>query len=172
MAAISSALIRMYPREWRRRYGDEMRTLLEADRLSLRTVADLIGGAIDARLNPQLATENDEESREGVRNMTRAFCGVPTNASPAEPWRAAGWMIGASLVLALSSILLQWRLGPNSFSESLLYSAFPGALMFSSPYTYSSRYSPAARRIMSIGGGVFVILMMWGATSLCSTLWM
>ena len=97
--------------------------------------------------------------------MTRAFCGVTANASPAEPWRAAAWMIGASLVLSLASILLQLQLGPNSFSERLLYSAFPAALMFSSPYTYSSRYSPAARRILSIGGGAIIILMMWGATS-------
>jgi hypothetical protein len=166
MSAISSALIRLYPREWRRRYGDEMRTLLEADGLSLRTVADLIGGAIDARLNPQLAAADDEGSEEGVRNMTRAFCGVPANASPAEPWRAAGWMIGVTLVLTLASLLLQLRVGPNSFSESLWYSAFPAALMMSTPYTYSSRYSASARRIMSIGGGAFIILIMWGATAL------
>jgi hypothetical protein len=166
VSTISSALIRMYPREWRKRYGDEMRTLLEADGLSLRTVADLIGGAIDARINPQLATADNEQSDEGVRTMMRAFCGVPANASPAEPGRAAGWMIGASLVMTLTSILLQLRLGPNSFSESLLYSAFPAALMMSTPYTYSSRYSASARRIMSIGGGVFIVLMMWGATAL------
>jgi hypothetical protein len=166
MAAISSALIRMYPREWRRRYGDEMRTLLEADGLSLRTVADLIGGAIDARLNPQLAAANTEESEAGGKKMMKAFCGVPAHTSPAEPWRAARWMIGVTLALTLASLLLQLRVGPNSFSESLWYSAFPAALMMSTPYTYSSRYSASARRIMSLSGGAFIILMMWGATAI------
>ena len=166
MTTLSSALIRMYPREWRSRYGDEMRALLEADRLTLRTIADLIGGAIDARLDPQLATASNGQSNEGVSHMTRAFCGVPAHASPPEPWRAAAWMIGASLVLTLASLLLQLRVGPNSFSESLWYSAFPAALMMSTPYTYSSRYSASGRRIMSIGGGAFIILTMWGATAI------
>ena len=47
-------LLRLYPRAWRERYGDEMLALLEAQPASLLDRLDLIGGAIDAHLHPQV----------------------------------------------------------------------------------------------------------------------
>jgi hypothetical protein len=46
-------LLRLYPRAWRERYGEELSAQLEAQR-PLRTgvVADLVRGALDAHLHP------------------------------------------------------------------------------------------------------------------------
>jgi hypothetical protein len=46
-------LLRLYPRDWRRRYGAEMETHLADAGGGWRETLDLIRGAYDARLNPQ-----------------------------------------------------------------------------------------------------------------------
>ncbi len=48
-------LLSLYPRVWRQRYGEEIADLLAQEPLSVRLVIDLIRGALDARLHPQLA---------------------------------------------------------------------------------------------------------------------
>ena len=49
-----SAILRLYPRAWRERYGDELAALLEEHPASLADHLDLIRGALDARLHPQV----------------------------------------------------------------------------------------------------------------------
>ena len=49
-----SALLRLYPAPWRARYGGEFAELLSARRPTLRDRLDIVRGAIDARLHPQV----------------------------------------------------------------------------------------------------------------------
>lgn len=49
-----SALIRLYPAAWRERYGAEFEALLAARPATLRDRVDIVLGALDARLSPQL----------------------------------------------------------------------------------------------------------------------
>ena len=165
MAALSSVLLRLYPRAWRRRYGREMQDLLSAGNLSLRTVADLVAGAIDARFNPQSAT-NPIADHEGDQTMTTVFRCNPAGLSTSDQWRGGAWLIGGSLVLVLISVLSTLIVGENSFSEALLYAAYPAALMLSSECTYLKRYSPRARFVMSIGGAAFIIAITWAAVAI------
>ena len=166
MSAMTSALLRLYPRQWRRRYGEEMRTLLATEKLSLRSVADLLAGAIDARLNPQLQSDNGFGCHQGNRQMIKQTMCNPAGLSVQDQWRSAGWMAGGSLVLTAIGVLLKLQMGPNALSEGLIYSAFPASLMLSSECTYLKRYSPAARRTLSIGGALFIIAMTWAASAI------
>jgi hypothetical protein len=50
------SLLRLYPAVWRARYGDEFAELLAARPPSLRDRLDILLGAIDARIHPQLGT--------------------------------------------------------------------------------------------------------------------
>ena len=43
-------LLRLYPRAWRERYGDEFAALLEAHPASVTTIVDVVTGAVTARL--------------------------------------------------------------------------------------------------------------------------
>jgi hypothetical protein len=166
MAAFSYVLLRLYPRSWRRRYGSEMQDLLSKGDLSLRTVADVIAGAIDARFNPQTTTLTRTAVTEGDRTMTNVFrCNV-AGVSKSDQWRSAAWLAGGSLVLTLMGILVQIQIGKNSFSEGMLYAAFPASLMLSSECTYLRQYSPRARIVMSVGGALLVVMMMWGAVAI------
>lgn len=50
-------LVRLYPRRWRKRYGGELEAMLEQTSPTPRIMLDLVGGALDARLHPQLTSE-------------------------------------------------------------------------------------------------------------------
>jgi hypothetical protein len=162
----AATLLRLYPRDWRRRYGGEMAAMLGDQPLTLRAATDLLAGAIDARLNSQWARVDAPAAAKGATMSTRFLRCTSTGVTRADEWRSAAWMIGGSLVMVLVSIGLQAVLGKNSFSESLLYAAFPAALMLSNECLYFKPYSRAARLTLSISGALFIILMMWGAVAL------
>lgn len=44
-------VLRLYPRDWRERYGDELLAVLEQQDVTFITVLDLIVGALDATLH-------------------------------------------------------------------------------------------------------------------------
>ncbi len=46
-------LLRLYPRSWRERYGDELAGVLGEQRLGIRGRLDVVRGAVDARLHPE-----------------------------------------------------------------------------------------------------------------------
>ena len=166
MPGMTSALIRLYPRAWQQRYGREMRELLAAQKPTVRVFADLVAGAVDARLNPQWMPADRAGTKQGAGHMVKAFRCAPEGVSVSDQWRSAAWLVGGSLVLTLAGVALKLQIGSNSFSEGLLYSAFPASLMLSSECTYLKRYSTAARTVMSVGGAVLIVLMMWGAVAI------
>lgn len=49
------SLLRLYPRRWRERYGAELEAFLDATPWSPRLLLDLLKGAVDANLHPDLA---------------------------------------------------------------------------------------------------------------------
>jgi MFS family permease len=51
VGAVRRALVGLYPREWRRRYGDELLELLAMTSLTIPTVIDTLRGAVDAHLH-------------------------------------------------------------------------------------------------------------------------
>lgn len=111
-------LLLLYPAEWRRRYGAEMETFLRASRPGPHDVLDLLGGALDARLHPQLGPR-----RPGLLSialMVVAASGAAawalTLASRLQPVRLPGpagtALAGAAIGLSWSAVaLLASRLG-------------------------------------------------------------
>lgn len=162
-ATITSSLLLLYPRAWRERYGAEIEEMLTEQQVTLRTVLDLVAGAIDARLNPQLITPPQTGQLEGGTTMLSRLRCAPAGVSIQDQWRSAGWMVGGTLVLTMLSLGLLRLVGPNSFSEGLIYSAFPASLMLSSESTFLKCYSRQARSIMSFAGAALVILVTWVA---------
>jgi hypothetical protein len=57
-----SALVRLYPRAWRDRYGEEFLALLEARPPTAGDRFDILRGAVDARLHPQVRQPEAPES--------------------------------------------------------------------------------------------------------------
>lgn len=87
-----SGLIRLYPRDWRARYEDEFLSLLAERPPDARDRVDIIRGAIDARMRPQVRRASPE----------------PEPASPASriSSRALGFATLAGAVLWLAALVL------------------------------------------------------------------
>jgi hypothetical protein len=51
---LTTLLLRLYPHDWRARYGDEFQAVLEARPLTATDALDVALNALDARLNPDL----------------------------------------------------------------------------------------------------------------------
>jgi hypothetical protein len=47
---IARALVRLYPKGWRKRFGDELQDLLEAEQVGVRVVIDVLGAAAGEQL--------------------------------------------------------------------------------------------------------------------------
>jgi hypothetical protein len=58
-----SRLIGLYPASWRARYEDELRGLLADRQPAFRDRVDLVRGALDARLHPELLERGTEDRR-------------------------------------------------------------------------------------------------------------
>jgi hypothetical protein len=158
MSRLGPALVSLYPRKWRRRYGDELTEMIAAERFSLRMVVDVLAGAIDARLNSPETVLHEKDQKEPMRF---AFRCAPLTMSRSEQWRSAAWMIGGSLLLTGVALVLKLTGGSKSIAEALLYGAFPASLMLSNEPMYFRCYSRPARMTLAIGGAVLILLMMW-----------
>lgn len=60
-----TSLLRLYPSEWRDRYEDEFLALLAERRPDARDRLDIVRGAIDARIHPQVRDGRPQPSPDG-----------------------------------------------------------------------------------------------------------
>lgn len=67
-------LIRLYPRAWRERYGDEFAALLDAHPPSLADRADILRGALDARLRALVTSGGRPLPDQSSGRILAVFC--------------------------------------------------------------------------------------------------
>ena len=107
--------LRLYPRAWRERYGDELRELTTHRPIDWRTRLDLIRGAVDAHLHPI------DPPRIGVvtpllAGLAWIVAGGITLLEPAPPdWPGyLAWTLPIGLIGAISSLRMLWVVGRRS----------------------------------------------------------
>ena len=99
-----SALVRLYPRSWQRRYGDEMRALLEGGPLSRGDRLDLVRGALDAWLHPASPSRIPAAAAlVGGGLWTVVAAGVVFQPTPLD-W--PGYLVEVLLLAALAAAVL------------------------------------------------------------------
>lgn len=109
----AGALVRLYPRAWRERYGEEFEELLGSRGIGLRLIVDIVFGALDARLapQPQVAGAARDAGRGGrVMAVLRAGCGT---VSTGQEIRYAVLAAGATVAYALVYVWLKHTVGQN-----------------------------------------------------------
>jgi hypothetical protein len=152
-------MLRLYPRAWRRRYGDEAARMLAAEPHTLRGAVDLLAGAIDAHLNPQWtprAAAPGGERGDVMMSRRLSHC-HPADVTAAEYRRSIVWLLTGSFVLALAYVGLSGVAGDHALVEGFGMAAFPLALVLSSGGTFFKKYSPAARRLLMAGVSALVL---------------
>lgn len=78
-------MVRLYPRWWRDRYGDEMSAMLETTRASPAIVAGLVRGALDARLLGDDAPPRGAPLAMVLAGGAWTVAGAATAVAPAPP---------------------------------------------------------------------------------------
>ena len=157
----------LYGARWRRRYGDERRSLVTAQRFSIGNTIDLIAGAIDAWIHPQMiAAARPEPAPEGeqtmlARMMKLRCAGYGPNITRADQWKSAAVMIGTTLVLTLGWMWLRVWTDDNPYVDAFSAMPFFAGLMLSMRYTYLKTRSGAAQAIF-IGGTLAIIVLIFG----------
>jgi len=163
-----TSLLRLYPRAWRQRYGEEVAALVAAEPRSFRLTLDLIAGAIDAWMKPQWtpATSPAPASPSGGQHNMRSMFRMCSRSgfTREELAQSAGWMIGGSLGFVAIALVLQFWFGQTLLSQTLLYSSYPLALILSGQCTLLKSYSRAARWIMISAMLALMFLFFLGAT--------
>lgn len=164
-----SWLLRLYPRAWRERYGEEVEDLVRSQPRSFRLFVDLVAGAVDARMNTHLLSAATAPGGNPDMSTILRLCSSPRFTS--EEMRAsAAWMIGGSLGIAALGVIVQlvWR--QNVLSQTLIYASYPLALVLAGQPTYLKPYPRAVRwaltALVFTGMFLFFLAVTWLAFNL------
>ena len=146
------ALLRLYPKAWRDLYGNEFAAILAAQRMSPRLLLDIIGGAVDARLQPQVRT-----NRGDVMAMTLLKrCAARSEVSTPDQRNAAVTMVAVSIVFGGLYILAAYLYRGSELVDALGIMVFPGALVVAMPFTSLQEHSRVSKVV--IVGGLLLVL--------------
>lgn len=139
------ALLRLYPRAWRELYGKEFAAILATQRMSPRLLLDIIGGAVDARLQPQVRSKQGEVM--AVTLLKRCAAAGP-EVSKRDQRFAAVTMVAFSFVFGGLYVLAAYLYRGSDLVDALGIMVFPGSLVVAMPFTSLKNYSRAARAVI------------------------
>ena len=155
-------LLRLYPRAWRERYGEEFLETAGDTPLRLQMLIDIVSGAIDAWLSAD------------VRRSTLASSATTTGGGPmflksllaCERYQSrytkrdslvgAGVMLAATLLFSVLGLAVK-RSGAELTGAILLNIAAPGALTLSMPFWLMKGQSLKAQLVI-IGSTLFLLV--------------
>lgn len=159
-------MLRLFPRAWRERYGEELLELAGEGPLHWRQVIDIAACAADAWLSPDV-----RRAANGARPETAGG-----GAWMIAKWRACGGcgsdatgvrdgLVGAAVMLVSSAALsglgiAARRNGFEALGEALKGLAFPVSLVFSMPFLFLRGHS---RRVQIVLVLVPLAILVGGA---------
>lgn len=153
-------LLRLYPRSWRARYGEEFLHLLASQAMSIGVIVDVLAGAIDAWLSPQPQIAPGGARREGANVMKLLIlrCGDARTLSRGEQWQAALTFAAVTVGLSLAYVGVNRLFGHNLYLEAAGIAVFPIALMAATVPAYLRGHSMIARVVLTTALSVLVYL--------------
>jgi hypothetical protein len=137
-------LLKLYPRPWRRRYGDEVAAIVAERPFSIALIVDLIAGAVDVWLHPDvtmataMAASAGAPKHPGGKNMTTRVLRFECAGgfTRREQWQSAAAAIGGTVVLSLAWLWLHVRIGDNAYVNALSVMSYLIPILASMRFTY------------------------------------
>lgn len=159
-------ILKLYPPRWRRRYGEELRSLVGAQRFSIGNTIDLIAGAIDAWIHPQMTAAVQPAAAEGektmlAKTMKLRCAGYGPHVTKADAWKSAAVMLGVTAVLTIAWVWLRVRIDDDPYVDAFSLMPLFAGLLMSMRYTYLKGRSGAAQAIF-IGGTLAMVALIFG----------
>jgi hypothetical protein len=158
----ATGLVRLYPRAWRERYGDEFTELVQSQPFRPRLLLDILAGALDARFSPQpqVARSGAGAADGGGRVMKLLAIGCETRRltrSEALAWAAVQILVTVGLTLFYIAMNRMWG-SKTVWIQAFGLAVFPMATVIATVYAYSRGHSPLARALLLLGGVVLTYL--------------
>jgi hypothetical protein len=155
-------LLRLYPRAWRARYGEEFLAAFDGEPLGVQDVIDIVSGAIDAWLSADVRqttmasrvapTGGGSMTLKGVFACERKASGV----TPRDGVIGAGVMLGMTLLFKVLSTMAA-RNGLPVASDFFVSLSIPASFTLSMPFWLMKGQPWKAQ--LAIVGGTFLILV-------------
>ena len=165
-------LLRLYPRAWRDRYGDEFLALVGEGPLGLQQIIDIVSGAIDARLSSEVRATaissghaTQLEGGAAVIHSLKSLCihDKPAVLSKRDAWIGAGVMIAGSILLSGLGIAID-RAGFDTLADAVMAAAFPVSVLLTMPFTFVKGQPWKAQCVLIGIPLAIVIILTWVAT--------
>ena len=166
-------LLRLYPRAWQERYGDEMTDLLGTRPLPPLQVIDIVMGAVDAWLSPsvrRITARGSLATNSGVPSMTNLMklmaCSQPkVRYTTRDMLISAGVLLASSALMSFAGIAAK-RAGYPEFGEAVLSLAFPMSMLISMPFGLM-KGQPWRAQIAVLGSTFWILIFAtWIATKI------
>jgi hypothetical protein len=161
MTAVS--LLRLYPRAWRERYGDEFVATIGDGALHLQQIIDIVAGAVDAWVSPIVrrqaqagATVHTSEG-DPMESTLKSICASRSlRYTKRDALIGAGVMLAGSLAMAIAAVLLKLR-GYSALGEAVAVNGFFVSLVLSMPFWLLKGQSWRAQTVLV--GGIIAFLV-------------
>ncbi len=156
----SRQLLRLYPRAWRERYGDEFVEMVGPERLQLQQIIDIVSGAIDAWLSADVrgAARAAAEGTGGATMLkSLAIC-----ARNETKYTQRDGLIGAAIMLVGAALfaLLGMALKRNGYphaAEVVVANSYLVAMNISMPF-WLMKGQPRKAQMVIIGGTTAILI--------------
>jgi hypothetical protein len=151
--------LRLYPRAWRERYGEEFVALLDANPPTIWSAIDLVSGALDARLS-FASRQSRHTADEGaiVINALKRSC-----ARRSFPFTVRDGLIGAgvfvlatALFAGLGTVLRQQ--GRADLAQYVHAMSLFASLTVSMPFTFL-KGQPWRAQVAIVGGTMAILVL-------------
>jgi hypothetical protein len=167
-------ILKFYPPSWQRRYGLELCELVAAQPFSIASAIDLMAGAVDAWLHPELITPADPNSKGGatmVASLMQLKCvGCSPNVTVSSKRKNAAMNIGGTLVLVLPWLWAVRQSHGDGYVMALAPMTFILPYLLGLRYTSLSGRSGRAQAVLITGLGAsliaFFLLVGWICTKI------
>ena len=103
-------LLALYPHRWRRRYGAEFGAVLDEQRSSPGLLLDVVLGAIDAHLDPQVAEDGEDPLRRRMKEVVM------------DGLRSRGGFLAVGLLLPVALLVAAYLI-PSVISDGAVFGA-------------------------------------------------
>jgi hypothetical protein len=162
-------LLKLYPPGWRRRYGAELSELVAAQSFSIGSAIDLLAGAVDAWLHPELITAADPNS-EGepmmvARLMQLQCAGCSPDITASDRRKSAAMNIGGTIVLVVPWLWAVRQFHGNGYVMALAPMTYILPYLLGLRYTSLHGRSRRAQAVLIAGLGAalvaFLLVVGW-----------